>query len=338
MKKINGNNQTIVISRTDSIGDVMLTLPICSWLKEHFPTAKIIFLGKSYTEPIVSCYQDVDEFANWDEIKDLPSGQKIEQFRSFDADTFIHVFPNREIASLAKKAKVKNRIGTSHRSFHLLTCNYRLSFTRKRSSKHEAQLNHHLLEPFGLEKLPELSDVIEKTNRFVAPQVDLPKFLSDSLSNAKKTCILHPKSQGSAKEWPMEKYVELTNQLIEKDYTVYFTGTEKEGEQFRSELPKSKNCIDTTGKLTLSELIAFISRVDNLVACSTGPLHIAGFLGVNTIGLFSPRKPIHPGRWQALGKHINILVFDEDCKTCADKKSCDCIENIEVERVVERIV
>lgn len=337
MKIIEGNKQRIIISRTDSIGDVMLTLPICSWLKEKFPSSTIIFLGKNYTQPIVSCYQDVDEFVDWDELKKLPTAQKIDEFRSLNADTIIHVFPNKEIASLAKKTKVKNRIGTSHRSFHLLTCNYRLNFTRKRSSKHESQLNYHLLTPFGLEKLPEIESIIEKTACFVAPKIELPPFLSDSLSKAKKTCILHPKSQGSAKEWPIEKYIELTHQLIEQGFTVYFTGTEKEGSQFRKELPLSENCIDTTGKLTLSELIAFISKVDFLVACSTGPLHIAGFLGIRAIGLFSPRKPIHPGRWKALGKNVNILVFDEACSNCAEKKACNCIEKIEVERVVSLV-
>ena len=53
MKHIQISNQTIAISRTDSIGDVVLTLPICVWLKKHFPEIKIIFIGSTYTLPII---------------------------------------------------------------------------------------------------------------------------------------------------------------------------------------------------------------------------------------------------------------------------------------------
>jgi len=60
------NKQTILISRTDSIGDVCLTLPICAALKQKFPSARIVFLGKSYTQAIIESCPAVDEFLNWD--------------------------------------------------------------------------------------------------------------------------------------------------------------------------------------------------------------------------------------------------------------------------------
>ena len=46
----------IIISRTDSIGDVMLTLPLCVWLKEKYPNTELVFLGRTYTESIVSSF------------------------------------------------------------------------------------------------------------------------------------------------------------------------------------------------------------------------------------------------------------------------------------------
>ena len=42
----------IIISRTDSIGDVMLTLPMCVWLKKNIPGVELIYLGKNYTKPV----------------------------------------------------------------------------------------------------------------------------------------------------------------------------------------------------------------------------------------------------------------------------------------------
>jgi len=123
----------IIISRTDSIGDVMLTLPLCVWLREKYPNAELIFLGRTYTESIVSCFSCIDRFLNWDEIQNLPLSVKID---SMKADCIIHVFPRREIAVLAKKAKIPLRIGTAHRTFHFLNCNSRVNFSRKKSLLH----------------------------------------------------------------------------------------------------------------------------------------------------------------------------------------------------------
>jgi ADP-heptose:LPS heptosyltransferase len=77
--------------------------------------------------------------------------------------------------------------------------------------------------------------------------------------------------------------------------------------------------------------------VDTLVACSTGPLHLAGILGKNAIGLFSPKRPIHPGRWKPLGLKTSILVNDENCFACGKRKSCNCIEQISEGRVLDII-
>jgi len=75
-----------------------------------------------------------------------------------------------------------------------------------------------------------------------------------------------------------------------------------------------------------------------LVACSTGPLHISGILGKTTCGLFSPRKPIHPGRWKALGKDVHIFTHDDNCPICSKKKTCRCIEEIKVSLVLNKLL
>ncbi|MDG1334102.1 MAG: glycosyltransferase family 9 protein [Crocinitomicaceae bacterium] len=335
MKTTDLNNKRLVISRTDSIGDVLLTLPICAWIKSTYPTATILFLGKGYTKSVVECYGLVDEFIDWKDYENQPKVEQVEGFRSLNADAIIHVFPNKDIASLAKKVKIPVRVGTSHRSYHLLTCTHRPNFTRKRSDLHESQLNHELLRPFGLTDLPTLEQIIAATSHFLAPKAILPSFVEKALQNKGKSIILHPKSQGSAREWPIEKYVELTDELVQRDYTVFFTGTQAEGDLFRDQIPTEDSVIDTTGKLSLDELITFISKVDYLLACSTGPLHIAGYLGINTIGFFVPRRPIHPGRWKALGPKVSILVNDPECAKCAKKVDCNCIADISVDRVLE---
>lgn len=330
---MNLKGKRIIVSRTDSIGDVMLTLPICSWLKAEFEDCTIIFLGKGYTRPIVEAFKDVDVFEDWQNYLNVPKTDKIQQFRALDADAIIHVYPDKEIASLAKKARIPVRIGTSHRAYHLLTCSHRVNFSRKNSDLHESQLNFELLRPLGLKEIPSLEVVTAYTSQFKPQKMELPK----PFSSLDKITILHPKSQGSAREWPTEKYMELASRIADSGRNVVFTGTEKEGALFRAEIPAHNHIYDSTGKLTLEQLMTLISKADNLVACSTGPLHIAGYSGVNTIGLFAPKRPIHPGRWKALGKNVQILVNDEECENCSKGKDCSCIEEISVDRVFERL-
>jgi ADP-heptose:LPS heptosyltransferase len=309
-KHIDLTNKTILISRSDSIGDVVLTLPVCVWLKQQFPSVRILFLGSTYTKPIIACLPEVDEVLDWKEFENIPLQERIARFKTYAIDVVVHVFPRKEIASLARKAGIPQRIGTSHRPFHFLTCNIRPNFTRKKSDLHESQLNFELFRVFGVKELPSLATISTWMEHFKAPSVELPLIVSQFIESHTKAVILHPKSQGSALEWGIENYVSLANKLISNGFGVVFTGTENEGVQFRNQLPKHASCLDTSGMLSLQQLIALIGGVDGLVACSTGPLHIAGVLGKRACGLYSPRKPIHPGRWKALGKEVKIFVFD----------------------------
>ena len=248
-----------------------------------------------------------------------------------NADCIIHVFPRREIAVLAKKARIPLRIGTAHRTFHFLNCNSRVNFSRKKSLLHEAQLNFELLRPLGLQSIPSLIEIQDQASNFAVPHTIPPTFLKDI--NWDKTIVLHPKSQGSALEWPLENYVALANLLVADGYTVLLTGTEKEGALFRHLFQLGDTLIDSTGRLSLTELILVISKVKALVACSTGPLHISSILNVRSVGLFSMRKPIHPGRWKPLGVNAVSLVFDEKCPTCAKGVICQCLRKIPVNGV-----
>ena len=331
------NPKRIIISRTDSIGDVVLTFPMCFWIKQNFPEVELVYLGKEYTKPVIESCSVIDKFINWDEIQQMPSSKKLIFFRGLQADTIIHVFPNKDISSLAKKAKITNRIGTSHRIFHFLTCNYRIDFSRKKSDLHEAQLNFELLRPLGLKNIPSWEEISTNTAFWNVEKQDLPEEIDEFVRSQKNIVILHPKSQGSAKEWPIKNYLDLAKELIESENLVIFTGTENEGKLFRSKIPTNPSILDSTGKLTLKQLIYLVSKSTSLVACSTGPLHIAGLCGIQALGLFSSRRPIHPGRWRPLGSRSKAIVYDSNCPVCAKKKECSCIEKISVETILAEI-
>ena len=299
--------KTIIISRTDSIGDVVLTLPIVHSLKKKFVGCRIIFLGKTYTKPVLECCQSIDEILCWDEIELLGQNKQIELFGSLKADCLIHVFPNKKVASLAKKAGIPMRIGTSHRLFHWFTCNKLPNFTRKNSDFHEAQLNFKLLEPIDV-SVPSLA---ESRNYFDFTKAQpLSSVLSAMIDHNRYNLILHPKSKGSAAEWGIDNFYRLIKLLPKDKFKIFISGTKQEGELVKDIFSENPDAVDLTGKLTLTELISFINNCNGLVAASTGPLHLAAVLGKKAVGLYPSVRPIDPGRWAPLGKNVSVLQSD----------------------------
>lgn len=330
------SNVNILISRTDSIGDVVLTLPMAGIIKQSVPNSKVYFLGRTYTKAVIELSEFVDEFINYDELLKKQKHEQVEFIKSFHFNTILHVFPVKHIASIAKAARIENRVGTKNRIYHWFTCNRLIKLSRKNSELHEAQLNIKLLSFFNIKTSYSLNE-IEKYYGFVNVWPLANELFLNKLDKNKIKVILHPKSKGSAREWGLSNFSKLIKQLPENKYQVFISGTKEDGMQLESFIKENPTAIDLTGKLTLNEFISFINLCDVLVAASTGPLHIAAALGKKAIGLFAPMRPIHPGRWAPVGKNAHNLVIDKTCEDCRKGGKCECIEAIEVQKVVNLI-
>lgn len=320
--------ESIIISRTDNLGDVMLTLPMTGYLKSLAPAIKIYFLGKSYTRSIIEASRFVDQFIDRDEIiKDNTGLAKIK------AQAIIFAGPDQEVAKVAKKAGIPLRIGTSHRWFHWLYCNQRVNFSRKKSDLHEAQLNFKLLAPFDILTEPTFEQI---KNWYGLTLPFRTSDFSDSLHPDKFNLIIHPKSKGSAKEWGLKNYADLIAVLPETHFQVLITGVKKEGELIRAQEPRIfgyPHVKDITGCLSLNELIELIGAADGFLAGSTGPLHIASALGKYTLGIYPPIRPMHPGRWQPIGENAHYLALEKKCNDCRKSDQCACVKAIEIAQV-----
>lgn len=329
------NNPVIIISRTDSIGDVVLTLPIAGIIKQFIPGSKVIFLGRDYTRDVIHLSEHVNEFISYDDILKLDINEQIDVFKKLNATHIIHVFPVKDIAVLAKKTGIKNRIGTTNRLWHWFTCNTLIKLSRKNSELHEAQLNTKLLAPLGIHKEFSLEELANAYGFTKLPALE--KSHKDLIDQTKTRIILHPKSKGSAREWGLDNFSKLINTLNKNKYQIFVSGTAQEGELVKDLIAKHPDVINLTGKLSLQQFIAFINHCDVLIAASTGPLHIAAALGKKSIGLFAPMRPIHPGRWKPIGKHAEFLVLNKNCSDCRKTMDCHCIREIKIMEVINLI-
>ena len=324
--------KTVLISRTDSIGDVILTLPVAVVIKQSRPDCRVLFLGSDYTRPIVEACPSVDQFVSWTELKDKPLDAQAQWFRNLDIDTILHVFPNKAVARIAKKAGIANRVGTSHRLFHWTTCNHLPNFSRKNSVLHESQLNCLLLSPF-VENMPPSLNVIGQM-QLLQPSTQ-PFDFDQLIDPSRFNLILHPNSKGSAREWGLDNFARLIELLPSQQYKIFVSGTKAEGELLKNAIlePYKDRITDLTGKMALADFITFISRCDALIAASTGPLHIAAAVGTQAIGIYPPMRPIHPGRWQPVGKKVKVFVADKPCSDCRHTMQCHCMQSITPEDV-----
>lgn len=336
----------IILSRTDSIGDVVLTLPMAGVLKQQLPDCYLIFLGRKYTKPVVALSKFVDEFVDFDEfsLKTTSNAAPQEQASSaitalsaLKADVIIHVFPEKEICVAAKRAKIPLRIATAGRTFTWLTCNKRLHIPRKNSNLHEAQLNLKLLSPLGinraftLEEIPDFYGLKKPT-----PYSPIP---TDQVEKSRFNLILHPRSKGSAREWGLDNFGKLIDLLPAEKFNILVTGTKEEGESMQPFLEKYNHRIaNLTGKLTLPEFISLIASSDGLVAASTGPLHLAAALGIKAMGIYAPMRPIFPKRWAPLGGQASFFVKEGTCNDCRKNFDCACIRSIRPDDVATAII
>jgi len=336
------SQQTFLVSRTDAIGDVVLTLPVCGVLKQQFPGCRVVLIGRSYTAAVAAACPWVDACLASDELAQLPAADQLAQVRSYAAEAIIHVFPNKALARLGRQAGIPVRIGTRNRLFHWFTCNRLVALSRWHSLLHEAQLNLQLLAPLGWRKqlpLPEIAPLVR-----LVPVVAVPPAVQAQLLARRPgqlNVLLHPRSRGSAREWGLGHFGQLARRLHAAGHRVFVTGTAAEGAELAEWLAENAPYLtaDLTGQLALPELIACIAAADGLVAGSTGPLHLAAALGRHALGLYPPIRPMHPGRWAPLGTHADYLVFDRpDCQDCrAQPAQCTCIKAIEAAVVAARV-
>ena len=312
--------ERLLICRTDNIGDVVLTLPLAGYLKSRFPALRIDMLCRPYAAAVVRHCRFVDR------VIAPEAGDDLQQvLAQGDYDTVIFAFPDRRLARAAKQARIRNRVGTGHRLFHLFTCNKLAFFSRARSPLHEAQLNFALLRPLGIDVQPSLQELPAYYGLSAPRNEAVP-----ALRERGGACfILHPKSNGNGREWPLGHYTRLARDLSAyPDIHLWVTGSAAEGQLLQAQAPELlalPNVTNLCGKFDLDGLVALIGAADGLVASGTGPLHIAAALGRPTLGLFPPLRPIDPARWGALGSQARNLCRPQACAVCPGATDCACM-------------
>jgi ADP-heptose:LPS heptosyltransferase len=134
------------------------------------------------------------------------------------------------------------------------------------------------------------------------------------------------------RRWPREYFTTLIRELLAAyNIRVFLLGGDNDQEYVKGlirEFPDDPRVIDTSGKLSIKELVGLYSECTLLISNDSGPLHLAFMVGLPTISFFGPETPALYG---PLGKNHHVLYLDLYCSPCLNifnSKLSRCQNNI----------
>ena len=132
-------------------------------------------------------------------------------------------------------------------------------------------------------------------------------------------------SQGYSRTWPIENVIALAEKLArcqKHKIIVMLLGTHQQSPKWGSPLdlgglpsPPQDRVVNLCGRLTgTRQLATLVNRLDLLIAPDSGPLHIAGVLGIPSIGLYGPHIHETRGMWFPNQKPmVGVDNLDDRC-------------------------
>lgn len=316
----------ILIIRGGAIGDVVHTSALLEALKKANPEVQIHYLSDSMLEFMFKSNPTVDKFHSLNCKFKLFSSYTLElaeTLKKENYDLVINLQPSFRLRVLTLLAGIKKE------------------FVYRKNFKLHAVTNFWRT---GLKAFPNLEE--EKTLKMYLSE-DALTVAKNRVKNFKRPLIvinaggMFSKRQGRA--YPVDKWVELGNQIQEKyNGTIILNGA-KEDKEFLTPLNNIQNSVNYIGELSLEDSCGVISQSDLMLSGDSGPLHIATALGIKSIGLYGS-MPIE--RTGCYSNGVSILS-PRKCAPCNRRKCkylkgtnkiyAPCMEDISVDSILQRI-
>jgi heptosyltransferase-2 len=128
--------------------------------------------------------------------------------------------------------------------------------------------------------------------------------------------------QHALRRWPIESFVALARQLLDRGWEVLLLGGPEDGwvRPYFQDLVVT----DCIGTLSLPEVITVCDSCDAVISHDTGPLHLAGLSRACLVGIFGPtdpatrvpRRPFSSGIWGGQGFACRPCYDGRDFAPC----------------------
>lgn len=284
----NRDVRSVLVIEPWNIGDIILMIPFLRALRRKFPAATITLLARPHASEILKGTGLVDSYIETDlgwseeETRSNPFAYRWQQLLRTAVQLRRHRF------DIAFKSRMHIR---EHVLLALSRANRRVAFAfgigdraltdpldARDSDRHKTQDWLALLEPFGAVSTSDTSTLAISAEE----QQWAIDFLSRlSVRPGSHIIGVHPGASIAGKRWPLENFRHVSQVLVERGETVIaFAEPGGYGEQ----LGEVRGI--ALAKVSLRQMIALIARCEILVCNDSGPMHIAGVLGVPVVAIF----------------------------------------------------
>ncbi|HET8723186.1 MAG TPA: glycosyltransferase family 9 protein [Anaeromyxobacteraceae bacterium] len=320
--------RSILVIRYSALGDVVLATSVIDPLRERFPEARIEWVTSPAYAPLLEGLPGIER------VHRLGSGGIREAMRLATAlrgrfDLAV------DLQNKVRSAVVARAAGRTVLSLRRRTARQALlslvGLDPPVRGPHATRIYADLLRPLGIRAPGPTRVALPPAARDAAavPLAGVPR----------PRVAFAPGASNATKRWPAGRFAEVADALAAGGASVVLAGGPADAEAiatFRSAL-RSPISADLSN-LSVEGLAAGLAAVDLLVACDSGPVHLAGAVGTPAVAVFGPTSP---ERWgpRPPGRAVRLPV---DCSPCTNHGGdrCPeghhrCMEELPAEAVVE---
>jgi len=332
----------ILIVRTDRIGDVLLSTPVIKALRDNFPGAYIAMMVSPYAQDVVRDNPYLDEVIIFDKDSRHKGLLRTYNFamalkkKKFDAAIILH--PTNRVHLVTFLAGIARRIGYDRKLGFLLTD--RIKHTKQLGQRHELEYSLDLVRYLGImpKDINPFMPIRQESEEIVEGL-----FKENGITPQDKVIAIHPGASCISKIWPLERFAEVSDKLVEKyGFKILIVAGQKDISLAHKVASIMKhNSINLAGKTSVSQLASVLKRCRLLISNDSGPVHIASALGTPVVAIFGrAQKGLSPLRWGPRGIKDRILHKDVGCIKCLAHnctKEFLCLKAITVDEVLKAV-
>jgi ADP-heptose:LPS heptosyltransferase len=345
-----GRPARVLCFRLERIGDLLMTLPALSALRDALPDASIDLAVGSWNRTIASAVGGIDRVetldAAWlargrDGLGAIGLARRAAGWRSRQYDLAINFEPDLR-TNLAIAAAGATRTAGFAGGGGAAMLDVALDYD---TSVHTADNALRLVEAAIGVSLPREAGNTAGTLRIPDSARAEAAALLRPL-DGRLTIGVHVSGGRAIKQWPEERFRDVAAALVrDRSAAIVLTGTPEDRAQIavvRDALPADR-VLDLSGGVDLLTVAAVLQAIDLLVTGDTGPMHLAHAVGTPIVAVFGPSDP---ARYAPRGLRDRIVRIDLPCSPCnrirLPPARCvghtpDCLAGIETAAVLAAI-
>ena len=322
----------VLVIQTAFIGDAILGTALLERLHQDYPDAKIDYLVRNGNQSLFQGHSFLNEVLVWNkkESKYSELWKVLRKVRSRRYDAVFNIQRYAASGFLTAFSGAHQTIGYK---------NNPLSFLFSKLVEHRFGKGFQ-----NVHEVDRVLDLVSENSERTNPKIYPSEKDMDTVSEFKSQpfITIAPASVWFTKQLPVEKWVELVNQ-IPNETKVYLIGATSDGVVADEIVQKTKREIsDLTGKLKLLETAALMKDAQMNYANDSAPVHLASAVNAPITEVFCSTVPEFG--FTPLSDHSIVIQTKEKlaCRPCGihGKSGCpeghfNCANSIDVDEVAQ---